>query len=210
MNSNKILIRTSTEDQNPENQLRDCQTINSYGDADIIKEQNSAWKDILRPKLNKLKEDIASGNVRHLIVWDLDRLFRNRNKLMAFFKFCKYYDCQIHSFRQRWLEELNKMPSPFDEIMHNLMLQFVGWMAEEESRLKSDRVKIAHKNSNKKWGRKPLNKNIEKKVLELHNQGKSIREIASSVIYWDVSRNRHNISKSAVHKIIKLNKDINS
>jgi len=211
MNSKiKILIRTSTEDQNPENQLRDCQSINTYGDADIIKEQQSAWKDKDRPLLIQLKKDISYRKVSHLIVWDLDRLFRNRKKLIEFFKFCKVYGCQIHSFRQTWLEELNKIPSPFDEIMHGLMLQIMGWLAEEESKKKSDRVKIAYKNRTQKWGRKPIGKKVEQEILQLYSEGKSIREIASSVTYWDKQRNSHNVSKSAVHKIIKLNTGTNS
>jgi len=208
MNSNKILIRTSTEYQNPENQLRDCQSINTYGDADIVKEQTSAWSDKERPQLIQLKKDISLRYVNHLIVWDLDRLFRNRKKLIEFFKFCKIYDCQIHSFRQTWLEELNKIPAPFDEIMHGLMLQIMGWLAEEESKKKSDRVKIAYNNRTQKWGRKPIGKKTEEEVIKLHKEGKSIREISSTVVYWDKQRNSHNVSKSAVHKIIRLSKGI--
>ena len=206
----KILIRTSTEEQNPENQLRDCQSINTYGDASIIREQQSAWKDKERPHLIQLKKDISIRKVNHLIVWDLDRLFRNRKKLIDFFKFCKVYGCQIHSFRQTWLEELNKIPAPFDEIMHGLMLQIMGWLAEEESKKKSDRVKIAYHNRTQKWGRKPISKRVENEVLKLHHEGKSVREISSVIVYWDKSRNSHNISKSAVHKIIKLNKGTTS
>lgn len=205
----RILIRTSTEEQNPENQLRDCQSINKYGEARILKEQTSAWKDGLRPVMIKLKEDIQHGKVRHLIVWDLDRLFRNRQKLIDFFKLCGHYDCKIHSYRQTWLEELNKIPEPFGDIMHNLMLSIMGWLAEDESKKKSDRVKIAYKNRKQAWGRKPLNKRVEKEVLDLHSQGKSIREISSIVIYWDKSNNSHKISKSSVHKLIKQFKEQN-
>ena len=201
-----ILIRTSTEEQNPENQLRDCQSINTYGSADLIKEQTSAWKDKDRPELIKLKKEISQGKVKHLIVWDWDRLFRNRKKLKDFFAFCKIYKCQIHSFRQKFFEELYKIPTPFNEIMQELILNFMGWLAEDESKKKSDRVKCAYTNRTQKWGRKPITHLVEKQVLELHSQGRSIREISASVIYWDKSRNKHNVSRSAVHKIIKLNK----
>jgi len=175
----RILIRTSTQEQSPENQLSDCQSINTYGEAQIIKEQQSAWSDKDRPLMIQLKKDISHKKVKHLITWDLDRLFRKRKKLIEFFKFCKVYDCQIHSFRQTWLEELNKIPAPFDEIMHSLMLQIMGWIGEEESQKKSDRVKIAYANHHgKKWGRPATHTNKKKVVYNLREQGNSIRQIA--------------------------------
>jgi len=36
--------------------------------------------------------------------------------------------------------------------MFDMMLQIMGWLAEEESKKKSERVKIAYKNSNKNGG----------------------------------------------------------
>jgi len=202
----RILIRTSTEDQNPENQLRDCQSINSYGEAIVIKEQQSAWSDKLRPKMIELKKEIRAGKVKHLIVWDFDRLFRNRKKFKDFLKLLVAYDVKLHSYRQQWFEELHKIPAPWNEIVSDLMVNVYGHMAEDESKKKSDRVKIAYKNRTQKWGRKPISKRVEVDVLKLHQEGKSVREIASTIVYWDKSRNQHKISKSAVHKIIQLKK----
>ena len=195
-----IYLRTSTEEQNPQNQLRDCKTLVKE-DYEVIEEKQSAFKDKDRPKFEGIKERIKKKGISKLICWDLDRLFRNRKKLIEFFEFCKIYNCKIDSYRQQWLNELNSMPEPFNEIMHTLMIQIMGWLAEEESKKRSDRVKIAHKNSKKKWGRKPL-QNIEDKVIELYKQGKTLREIAKEVYYWDSGRNKKFVSKSAVHKII--------
>ena len=202
-----ILIRTSTEEQNPENQLKDCKTLAKFGEYEVVKEQQSAFKDNDRPKLDYITKQIKLRKVKHLIVWDLDRLFRNQKKLVSFFELCNGYKCKFHSYRQQWLEEINMIPEPWGEIVHSLMLNIMGWLAEEESKKKSDRVKIAHKNSKKKWGRKPINKRVTNKIIELHNQGKTLREIAAEVCYWDQSNNKHQVSKSAVHKIIQDYKD---
>jgi len=206
MNKTIIYLRTSTEEQTPENQLRDCLTLVS-GDYKKVEEKQSAFSDKVRPLFELIKKEIIEGKVKHLIVWDWDRLFRNRKKLKQFFELCKMYKCQVHSYRQKFFEDFYKIPAPFDEIMQELVLSLMGWMAEDESKKKSERVKIAYKNRKKKWGRKPL-ENVESKVIKLYKEGKSLREISSEVYYWDSSRNKKYVSKSAVHKIIakfKLN-----
>jgi len=196
-----IYLRTSTEEQNPQNQLRDCKTL--VGEQfEVYEEKQSAFKSKERPIFQSIKERIQKRNVSELIVWDLDRLFRNRKRLVEFFQFCKVYNCKIISYRQQWLNQLNQMPEPFNEIMHNLMLQIMGWIAEDESKKKSERVKIAFQNSTKKWGRKPI-KNLDKDIKRLHEEGCSVRDIASKIFYWDEQRNKKFVSKSYVHKIIK-------
>jgi len=199
-----IYLRTSTEEQNPENQLKDCLII-AGKDSKVFEEKQSAWKEKERPIFESIKKEIQSGKIKELYVWDLDRIFRNRKKLIEFFNYCKIYKCRINSFRQQWLNEFNKIPDPFNEIMFNLMLEIMGWMAEEESKKKSERVKIAFKNykGKKKWGRKGINDSVKKEILELHKRGSSIREIADSVFIWDKNNNRKTISKSFVHKTIK-------
>ncbi len=136
MNDSIIYLRTSTEEQNPENQLNDCRTLSNkleIKDCDVISDKVSGWKDTEREGFDKLKIAVENRQIRNIIVWDLDRLYRNRKKLIAFFELCKLNNCKIYSFRQDWLESLNKIPSPFNEIMHGLMLQVMGWLAEEES-----------------------------------------------------------------------------
>jgi len=197
-----IYIRTSTEDQRPENQIDDCLSINSWGEAEIVKDQQSAWKEHKeRSGFEEIRKRIKGGNVKHLIVWDLDRIYRDRIKLIQFFQFCKIYKCQIHSFRQQWLESLNNVQPPFNEIMHDLMLQVMGWLAEEESTKKSHRVKAAidrrggvtKSRYGNKWGRKSLSTQKKNRIHELKREGDlSIRQIAKEV----------GVSIGAVHKIL--------
>ena len=204
-----VYLRTSTEEQNPENQLKDCLTL-VKGEYEVIEEKESAFKDKIRPLFESVKTKIKSKELEDLVVWDLDRLFRNRKKLIEFFEFCKIYKIKIHSFRQQWLEQLNNIPEPFNEIMHSLMLQIMGWIAEEESQKKSERVRnsirikdnqtISYKGN--KWGRKSISTQAVNKIIELFNKGLTIREIAKQVEYADKNKNMKNVSRGLVHKII--------
>jgi len=202
-----IYLRTSTSEQKPENQKKDCLSIckSEFGEPEIILEKQSAWKDKDRPKFENIREQIKQGQINHLIVWDLDRIHRNRKKLIEFFKFCKYYKCSIHSYRQQFLEKFNEIPEPFNEIMYDMMLQIMAWLSEEESRKKSERVKIAYQNHKGKWGRKGLPEKTINEVLKMYNKGHSLRDIADDIYYYDKNRNLKKISLGAVHKIIKNN-----
>jgi len=164
-----IYIRTSTGEQTPELQLRDILTIIPQDVRDEIifnkhyTDKQSAFKDNKeRVEFELLKKEISKGLIKNLYVWDLDRIYRKRKKLIEFFAYCKNYNCKVHSFNQQWLNNLNNIQPPFNEIMFDLMLQIMGWLAEEESIKKSNRVKmsvnkingvtVSHKGN--KWGRK--------------------------------------------------------
>ncbi len=202
---NIIYIRTSTEDQNPENQIKDCETL-SEGEYTLLEDKQSAYKDNKeRESFENVKKLIKSGKIKHFIVWDLDRIYRNRIKLKQFFELCKIYRCEIHSFNQDWLEQLNKIPEPFNEIMHELMLNLMGWLAEDESKKKSDRVKLAvRKKEGKptksykgnKWGRKSMHTNKIKRILTLRGQGMNYRQIA----------NEEKISIGKISQILSVHK----
>jgi len=214
-----IYNRVSTTEQNPTNQLKDCVAVAkrlNLNEYEVLQESKSGYKEIEREVFNSIRKAIQQRQVKNLICWDLDRLFRNRKKLMQFFEFCKIYNCKIYSFRQEWLEGINNIQPPFNEIVHSLMLQLMGWLSEDESKKKSDRVKASVRKKNgvtytykgNKWGRKAISKRVIKEVLELRKQGLTIRQISSKVYYWDSQRNKKQLSKSAVHKILsELNKE---
>lgn len=214
---NIIYIRTSTEEQNPENQLKDCKSINQWEEAEIFAEKQSAYNDKNRIEFEKVLNLIKKGKVEHLIVWDWDRLFRNRKKLIEFFEFCKIYKCKIHSVRQAYFEDFYKIPKPFDEIVSNLVLNLMGHMAEEESKKKGERVKLAIRKKNgvtksykgNKWGRKPLKK-IDDRIIELYKEGKKYREICEEVYYWDKNNHKKFVSLGYVHKILANVKEENN
>ena len=181
-----VYIRTSTEDQNPENQLKDCLTLVT-GDYEVIEEKQSAYKDNQRERFEEIIKGIRNGNIKSVVCWDWDRLFRNRKKLKEFFELCRVYKCEIHSFRQKWYDDLYKIPSPFDEIIKEIVLNLMGWLAEDESKKKSERVKLAVRRKEgkstksykgNKWGRPKIHTNKLKIVLDLRKQGKTYKEIS--------------------------------
>ena len=198
-----MYIRTSTEDQEPENQIKDIETL-SGKDYILYQDKQSAWKDsVERENFEKLKKDIQNKRINELFVWDWDRLFRNRLRLKEFFLFCKAYNCQIHSYRQLFYEELYKVPSPFNEIMQSMVLDLLGWMAEDESNKKSGRVKAAIRKKvgsptmsykGNKWGRKTISTQKVNRLLEIYrnNPTVSLRTLAQ----------QSGLSLGSVHKTL--------
>lgn len=219
-----IYLRTSTEEQNPENQLKDCKELaDKLGltNYEILTEKKSAFKDnVEREVFNSIKTAIQEGKVKNLIVWDLDRLYRNRINTVDFIRNYAKIGLRVYSFRQSWFEDIKQIPTPFNEIVYDLMLQVISWIAEEESKKKSDRVRNAVRKDNhgktisykgSTWGRKTIaNSRIVNEILDLHKSGQSFRQIAETVYYYDDNRNKKMVSKSLVHKIILQNLPLNN
>jgi len=197
-----IYCRVSTDDkgQDEKIQIKDCLTINKWGEYKLYLERQSAYKDNKREVFDSIKTKIKAGEIDHLIVWDWDRIYRNRKKLKSFFEFCKAYKCKIHSYRQRFLEDIHKIPEPWNDIVMDMFIQLFGYMAEDESRKKGDRVKMAvRKKGNQtvsykgnKWGRKRLSKFKRNKIQELRKKNYSIRKIADEL----------GLSAGVVHKYL--------
>ena len=208
-------IRTSTKEQTPELQIKDIKALCPDCEFDFFREKLSAWKEnVKRPVFNQVLSLIKSGKVRNIYVWDLDRIYRNRLRLKEFFQLCKIHDTKIHSVNQGWLEELNKIPPPFNDMVFDLLINLFGWIGEEESSKKSARIRMAivKKGDGKtvsykgnRWGRKPYPKQTVTRILELAKTGASIREIAKQVVAYDKNGHPKKIGKSTVQKILVQN-----
>ncbi len=214
MKQNIIYNRTSTGEQNPENQLADCKTIMErleIKDYEVLQEQQSAFKQKERPIFQSIINAIRKREIKVLVVWDFDRLYRNRKKTLEFMRTYSKFGLKVYSFRQQFMENINEMPEPWNEIIYDLMLQIVAWMAEDESKKKSARIKAAVR-INKKgktisykgniWGRKAVPEKVKMEIIKLREQGKSLREIASEVYYWDASKHKKLVSIGFVHKTL--------
>lgn len=211
-----LYIRTSTEDQEPENQIRDCESLCGKEYEKYIDKQ-SAWKDNKeRDDFERLKKDIQAKKISDLYVWDLDRLYRNRIKLKEFIQFCKTYNCKLWSYRQKFLNQIQdlNLPKEFDflrDMMLNNLIEMLGWIAEDESKKKSDRVKLAIRKETgittsykgNKWGRKNISDKVKSLILEAYNQNKTYSQICSEIFYWDTNGNKKYVSKGFVHKTIE-------
>jgi len=196
-----IYLRVSTEEQTPEDQLKDVLGLVKTKDYVLINEKQSAFKDDIRarPKFKELIEDVKKGRLSHIYCWDLDRIYRNRTKFVGFWRLCKLNNVKLISYRQEWLNKLENIPEPFNEMIEDWLINFYGWIAEDESKKKSERVKKAFENHNgKKWGRPKLKVNKSEIVRLRINEGLSIRDIAERV----------GIDKNKVYRVLVSQKAI--
>jgi DNA invertase Pin-like site-specific DNA recombinase len=226
-----VYLRVSTEDQSEKEQLPAIlQEFNLFeNDFCIYREVVSAWKvdkENKRFELQKLKDDIKLKKILDLYVWDLDRLFRNRAKMVEFVAYCKFYGVSLYSVRQKWLNDFQKLkkelPDNFKFLadnIHDILINIISQSAEEESKKKSDRVRLKVSKDKegktistygKTWGRKNLSLQVVENVLKYFEEGKSLRWISQNVFYWDKNNNKKNLSLGSVHKIISQNHPKNS
>ncbi len=222
-----LYLRTSSKDQNPELQresgVRFCVDM-GLGEPQVFSEQGSAYRlEKVRPIWEKVIE-MAKKQKRDIIIWKYDRCFRNRKEFYNFMKVMfEVYGTKVYSVTEpsivNFWEMMDKAHSDnpiFNEllkgifkVMWDFMIQQAGEQAEEESRKKSERVKLAVRKENgvtksykgKKWGRKRM-KPVEKRIIEAHKKGMTMRKITKEIYYWDKSRHKKYVSLGYVHKIL--------
>jgi DNA invertase Pin-like site-specific DNA recombinase len=186
-----VYLRVSTDDQNPENQKKEVLSLFEGSDVEIYEENKSAFKDdFKREEFNKILKLIRQNKVSKIAVWDLDRIYRNRGKLKEFFELCSSRGVEVLSFRQKWLNDIKTNNESLNQMLLDMLLNILGWLAEEESQKKSDRVKIAYKNhKGKTWGRpeSTLDYSTLLKIHQLKQNGLSIRKI---MVELDLKKNQ--------------------
>ena len=199
-----IYLRTSTKDQNPELQRKQCIYFGDVMNLDIVEivvEQGSAYKlEKIRPKWESVVER-AKKEKLHIILWRYDRSFRNRAEFFKFMKVIfevygkKVYSVTEPSILSFWnMMSNNHSDNPvYNELLNGIfkalwdfMIQQSGEEAEDESRKKSNRVKLAvvkekgkstKSYKGNKWGRPKVHTNKINVILELRNKGLSYRDI---------------------------------
>lgn len=212
-----IYLRVSTDRQDEQNQLADCLSLCkelSLGAPETISEHGeSAFKADHPPLLKSLLVRAAKGQVKDIIVWDYDRLARKRRRFVEMIREYGKLGVKFHSVRQRWLEGINKIPEPWNEIFSEQMLQIVGFMAEDESAKRSDRAKASIAERRKKGeriGRQCLMSRTEREritgeILRLRGEGLSIGNIAKQVQYRTTRNLMRRASAGFIHKTIAQN-----
>ena len=235
MNKSIIYLRTSTKDQNPELQKEQCINFaNKLGleIVDVISEQGSAYKlEKIRPKWESVQER-AKKEKLDIIVWRYDRSFRNRADFFKFMKIMfevygtKVYSVTEPSILSFWdmMSKSNSDNPIFNELLKGIfkaiwdfMIQQAGEEAEQESKKKSERVKLAIRTNEgitksykgNKWGRKALK--VDNEIIKLYQEGKSYREIQKNVSYWDKNNHLKNVSLGYVCSVVqKLSPNLSS
>jgi len=228
-----IYLRTSTKEQNPELQKKECIEFCKRMNLEIVRiaiEKGSAYKlEKIRPIWEQVQEQ-AKKEKLHIVLWRYDRAFRNRAEFFKFMKIIfEVYHTKVYSVTEpsilSFWEMLDKSYSDnpiFNELFKailqafwNFMIQQAGEQSEEESRKKSERVKLAVVKEDgkptlsykgKKWGFHSVGKDTDKQIINLFNEGKTYRQIRDSVFYWNKSRHKKNISLGYISKLVNVHK----
>ena len=110
----------------------------------------------------------------------------------------------------------NELLQGLFRVLWDFMIQQAGETAEEESKKKSERVKLAvvrkegketKSYKGNKWGRKSISTQAINKIIKLkqENPNISLREIAKQVTYAGKGNKTKNVSLGLVHKILNEN-----
>src|SRR5215472_15402437 len=139
-----IWIRVSTDSQEAENQLPDIERFTAHHGYEIAdgcryEISESAWnggKDggEYRRTLQRALDDAWAGKFSVFIVWALDRITRGgaEDTLRILRKF-RERGCIVISVKESWL---NASPE-----VQDVLVAFAGWMAQQESRRRSERIR---------------------------------------------------------------------
>ena len=204
-----IYLRTSTKEQNPENQLSDCiEFCTKIGvlTYEVFSEQKSAWRrENNRDVFDPLVKDLENKKYDVLVVWRYDRIYRNMRKFTKFMEMMfMVHGVKVYSVKEEWITELwdivnsdviDGLPSPFDEVIRDqfllhwrTMIKIAGKIGQDESDKRSERTKSAvRKNKNgvtvsykkKKWGRPKLKLNRIEVIRKYLEPGMNLRTTAA-------------------------------
>jgi DNA invertase Pin-like site-specific DNA recombinase len=137
-----LWIRVSTEHQETDNQVPQLESFAKHHGYKLVKRyelSDSAWRDgkggpEYRTTLKRAQDDAWRGEFDVLIVWSLDRIVRTgAEEALRMIRQFRERNCAILSVQESWL---NGSPE-----VQDLLVAFAGWMAEQESKRRSERIK---------------------------------------------------------------------
>jgi DNA invertase Pin-like site-specific DNA recombinase len=189
-----LYCRVSTLDQTIDNQLLELRDHCSRMGWEITKEYadeglSGTLSRDKRPALNALIKDAYRKRFDSVVCWDISRIGRSMKELVMFLSDMKDRDIGICSVRQGF---------DTSTTMGEMMFQFVGILSSWEREMIRERT-IAGLDRAKKEGktlgrRKVTNDTMTAKIIELRNDKKSIRAIASEV----------GVSRGTVSNVLKV------
>ena len=188
-----IYSRVSTLDQTIDNQLLELRDHCSKMGWEIVKEYSDeglsgTLSREKRPALNALIKDAYRKRFDSVVCWDISRIGRSMKELVLFLSDMKDRNVGICSVRQGF---------DTSTTMGEIMFQFVGILSSWEREMIRERTLAGlerAKSEGKTLGRKKVtDKVMTAKIIELRNDKKSIREIASEV----------GVSTATVHRQLK-------
>ena len=189
-----VYARVSTLDQTVDNQLLELRDHCSKMGWEVVKEYadeglSGTLSREKRPALNALIKDAYRKRFDSVVCWDISRIGRSMKELVLFLSDMKDRDIGICSVRQGFDTSTS---------MGEILFQFVGILSFWEREMIRERTLAGlerAKSEGKTLGRKKVtDKVITAKIIELRNDKKSIREIASNV----------GVSRGTVSNVLKV------
>lgn len=206
-----IYIRVSTELQTEESQIKLCEKLckeRNFEIKGIYKDHaKSAYHNVKRKGYDQIMELVKKKEINHIVVAALDRWTRKgSDELKATIDYLSFYDVQLHSVRESWLEAIN-LPGGMGKVVKDFMIGMVGWIAEKESKDKSDRVKTSKRfiKAKKKGrvGRPGIVDGVKQQVIDLLREGKSYSFIEQNVTYKAKHGKIRHVSAPTISEIKK-------
>ena len=176
-----IYTRVSTLDQTIDNQLLELRNHCSKMGWEIVKEYadeglSGTLSREKRLSLNSLIKDAYRKRFDSVVCWDISRIGRSMKELILFLSDMKDRGIGICSVRQGFDTSTS---------MGEIMFQFVGILSSWEREMIRERTLAGlerAKREGKTLGRRKVtNDTMAAKIIELRNDKKSIRAIASEV-----------------------------
>ena len=176
-----IYTRVSTLDQTIDNQLIELRDHCSKMGWEIVKEYadeglSGTLSRDKRPALNSLIKDACRKRFDSVVCWDISRIGRSMKELILFLSDMKDRGIGICSVRQGFDTSTS---------MGEIMFQFVGILSSWEREMIRERtlagLERARREGKTLGRRKVTNDKITAQIIELRNDKKSIRQIASEV-----------------------------
>ena len=176
-----IYARVSTLDQTVDNQLIELRDHCSKMGWEIVKEYtdeglSGTLSRSKRPALNAMIKDGYRKKFDTVVCWDISRIGRSMKELVLFLSDMKDRGIGICSVRQGFDTSTS---------MGEIMFQFVGILSSWEREMIRERTLAGlerAKSEGKILGRRKVtNDTMTAKIIELRNDKKSIRHIASEV-----------------------------
>lgn len=157
-----IYARVSSEEQSSVNQLPvliEMSEKRGWEVKRIYTEEASAWRAGHQKELSNMLKSASYHEFDILLVWALDRLTRQGiGNIMNLVNTLKNYRVRVVSVQEPWTEQSGPMA--------DLLYAITGWVAEFESKRRSERVKAgieARRARGEYVGRKPGAKDIGKR-----------------------------------------------
>lgn len=177
-----IYVRVSSQGQDFASQLNDLERwAGQQSSAICWYKDKASGTTMTRPAMDKLIQDIASGQVGTVVCWRLDRLGRTAKGLVAFFDELTKRKINLVSIKDGL-----DLSTPAGRLMANVLASVAAF--ETEARRERQLAGIAAaKKAGKRWGGSKPGRQIkvtEDKVaivISLKAQGKTVAAIARAV-----------------------------